>query len=964
MAIVSNNSINTISPNTGFGSIKDTLQSLYGEISRLQQAAYMRGINGKSVESKVMTFLDILKELGLAETPVEAQKYITDLFNIQVNEWNIDVENFWGTAKNDGVLYYKFNVFTVDNKITVTPFMIYIDPRLSSVSSYTGEKDFNDTSCMLEIAAKDSGYTIKANYLMPRLYWNKNVKAFCWNINGKQTSISAQGINGKDGADGNLKKCILATRVDTETKEGWYVKSDSSITVDEHEINNAIFRVSSNSDAYSSVSVDDNSLSVGSTVIACQYKLVDESATEVKADDYDSSGFKLADNSKTVVLDDIIFGTVGTKGGHYVVNGADTSFKSLITSSGNSDPFAQIEFSTVGTGGIADTNPIQHVHIKSGKDGNQHRLVSFKNSNNEDENGQPNLTTLSLVYATGETPKKIYSTPYIDSVSSFASTTASVFDIYNYNVNIENAKVKFKEDGSYFGNKVVLNADSNNKLFLNGFKSSSTKGVGNAKVVSNSCNAGGFIYRRGTASSTFGFPTIVWRRGIDDNDNYGARIDFGLSTDYNDYGTYLSLGIAPSSSTNTFKKVAVFGEKYSYIGCYNPSTGADNYLSITSSDFLIQKRYGSGSGQIRVGNRSGYGIDIYSTSSININSDKNININTPIANTIAYTSLTLKSGENQITIKKGTQGESGGITFTKTDKNADVYGTEFVGTNVYIKKNTGGNGGNLKVDGNLNADGNLYAKNLYASGILNASGNLSAGGNLSVVGNLSAGGNLLFTNGGFISFNGIKQRSLINKIIIKSINDQDAKLLVSKYFNDNGSNIKITPDCVIQYNDDTAAPEKKYFNEVHNSGSKTFYSLNINNGILTNTAFTVYTFGSHNWISNNDSEIVIASIKIENKSKYDLAVRLKDNLSTSGKLSEKFDHEKNGWVFGALSSTTLSTTTNFITSVENKTYYSNDVFTIKKETTRYLFLKVMTQKNESTQKLEGDYYDCELEFYI
>ena len=688
MAIVSNNSINTISPNTGFGSIKDTLQSLYGEISRLQQAAYMRGINGKSVESKVMTFLDILKELGLAETPVEAQKYITDLFNIQVNEWNIDVENFWGTAKNDGVLYYKFNVFTVDNKITVTPFMIYIDPRLSSVSSYTGEKDFNDTSCMLEIAAKDSGYTIKANYLMPRLYWNKNVKAFCWNINGKQTSISAQGINGKDGADGNLKKCILATRVDTETKEGWYVKSDSSITVDENEINNAIFRVSSNSDAYSSVSVDDNSLSAGSTVIACQYKLVDESATEVKADDYDSSGFKLADNSKTVVLDDIIFGTVGTKGGHYVVNGADTSFKSLITSSGNSDPFAQIEFSTVGTGGIADTNPIQHVHIKSGKDGNQHRLVSFKNSNNEDENGQPNLTTLSLVYATGETPKKIYSTPYIDSVSSFASTTASVFDIYNYNVNIENAKVKFKEDGSYFGNKVVLNADSNNKLFLNGFTSFSTMGIGNAKVVSNSCNTGIFIYRRGTSSSTNGHPTIVWRRGIRDNifdkkiGNCGARIDFGF---YSDYGTYLSLGVTPSSSTDTFKKVAVFGEKCSYIGCYNPSTGADNYLSITSSGCSIQKRDESGSGEIRVGNGSDYGININSNSNISINSDKNININTPIANTIAYTSLTLKSGSNQITIKNVTPSKSGGITFTKPDS-PDVYGTEFVETNVYIKK--------------------------------------------------------------------------------------------------------------------------------------------------------------------------------------------------------------------------------------------------------------------------------------
>lgn len=732
MAIVSNNSINTISPNTGFGSIKDTLQSLYGEISRLQQAAYMRGINGKSVESKVMTFLDILKELGLAETPVEAQKYITDLFNIQVNEWNIDVENFWGTAKNDGVLYYKFNVFTVDNKITVTPFMIYIDPRLSSVSSYTGEKDFNDTSCMLEIAAKDSGYTIKANYLMPRLYWNKDVKAFCWNINGKQTSISAQGINGKDGADGNLKKCILATRVDTETKEGWYVKSDSSITVDEHEINNAIFRVSSNSDAYSSVSVDDNSLSVGSTVIACQYKLDDENATEVEAEDYDSSGFKLADNSKTVVLDDIIFGTVGTKKGHYVVNGADTSFKSLITSSGNSDPFAQIEFSTVGTGGIADTSPIQHVHIKSGKDGNQHRLVSFKNSNNEDENGEPNLTTLSLVYATGKTPKKIYSTPYIDSVSSFASTTASVFDIYNYNVNIENAKVKFKEDGSYFGNKVVLNADSNNRLFLNGFTSYSTMGIGDAKVVSNSCNyVGRFLYRRGTATSTDGYPTIVWRRGIRGNifdkniGNCGARIDFGF---YSDYGTYLSLGVTPSNSTDTFKKVAIFGEKSSYIGCYHPISGADNYLSINSSGCSIQKYDGSGSGEIRVGDGSDFGININSSSSININSIKNINLNSNsninISAQIANTSLTLKSGSNQITIKNVTQGTSGGIIFTKKDKTASVYGTEFDGTNVYIK-NIDGFGGNLKVDKNLIVGTNLsVGSNINANTI--STKNLSA----------------------------------------------------------------------------------------------------------------------------------------------------------------------------------------------------------------------------------------------
>ena len=213
--------INTIYDGGQEGSIANMINSLKTSIESMQQQSFMRGVSGESIKSKVTSFKEILELAkvydanGYEVTDINGK--INRIFSIDQNsEWRItnstslkDIDVEWWYDK---VKAMKFTVFyTGENTITNTPFLVFVDPRLEYINKYvnSGNCEFNDKSCIIAIRGNVSdGNDIKIEIspIFPRLYYNEGARSFCWEINGERTSVSAQGISGKDGESAAIKE--------------------------------------------------------------------------------------------------------------------------------------------------------------------------------------------------------------------------------------------------------------------------------------------------------------------------------------------------------------------------------------------------------------------------------------------------------------------------------------------------------------------------------------------------------------------------------------------------------------------------------------------------------------------------------------------------------------------------------------------------------------------------------------
>ena len=95
---------------------------------------------------------------------------------------------------------------------------IFIDARIPDLKNWVIDQDdpnayaaFNDWSCMFMGSAivpqnivdptdwASWDWTGKRSQVVPRLYYDTNVREFCWRVNGQETAVTAQGLKGDAG---------------------------------------------------------------------------------------------------------------------------------------------------------------------------------------------------------------------------------------------------------------------------------------------------------------------------------------------------------------------------------------------------------------------------------------------------------------------------------------------------------------------------------------------------------------------------------------------------------------------------------------------------------------------------------------------------------------------------------------------------------------------------------------------
>lgn len=118
---------------------------------------------------------------------------------------------------NDNNEGFKVNVVVDEHngKAYLAVPYVFIDGRIEDLNRYIKNhanaediyKNFYDFSTVIYGTAEYNGkddvenwkWTLWRNDLVPKLYFDDDVNEFCWQVNGQQTGVTAQGIKGDDG---------------------------------------------------------------------------------------------------------------------------------------------------------------------------------------------------------------------------------------------------------------------------------------------------------------------------------------------------------------------------------------------------------------------------------------------------------------------------------------------------------------------------------------------------------------------------------------------------------------------------------------------------------------------------------------------------------------------------------------------------------------------------------------------
>lgn len=443
--------INTIYDGGQEGSIANMVESLKQSIESMQQQSFMRGVSGESVKSKVITFEEILKVASVFDAqgkPVTSiNGKIDRIFSIdgvQHNEWRItNTNSLIGLNKDwwyNAVKAMTFTVFyTGENTITNTPFLVFIDPRLEQIKEYvhSGNCQFNDKSCVIAIRGNitdGDDVKIEMSAIFPRLYYNDGARAFCWEINGEKTSISAQGIAGKDGASAEIREVSAIYKYKNPTS-GAISKRVYNIETSANNDNIIVLSYRYDDKEYSCFDSNrtpymDN-MTDGTMCIVKILGLTTPSPVNVGGYNngtlYNESG-NVINNIDTA---DITFGVAkkneSDKTIEIVTN--NIRFRNFIKGIAGKAVFDNIEPVNYGSGLIEDTNNANTISFKTGVDDSYNNIISSLSYDN--------TSSLSFVY--GKRVQKQYNKAnkkdYYDAITT-GYDKMQPLDIVNYEVNI------------------------------------------------------------------------------------------------------------------------------------------------------------------------------------------------------------------------------------------------------------------------------------------------------------------------------------------------------------------------------------------------------------------------------------------------------------------------------------------------------------------------------------------------
>lgn len=88
----------------------------------------------------------------------------------------------------------------------------FIDKRFANISDEIDYSNLEDLSCT--IMYQDGGFVKLQNF--PTIYYDSNVKEFCWKINGQSSGLFARGPQGSAGANG---RCLFAQIEDVDEND-------------------------------------------------------------------------------------------------------------------------------------------------------------------------------------------------------------------------------------------------------------------------------------------------------------------------------------------------------------------------------------------------------------------------------------------------------------------------------------------------------------------------------------------------------------------------------------------------------------------------------------------------------------------------------------------------------------------------------------------------------------------------
>ena len=189
--------------------IAKNFEIINDNFKRLSSIDFIKGSPGTSV---FIEEIDLLEE----ESWRDALKASIIAMEEKLGGTNeIDNENtrFSILDKNPGKLYmiYEQTPELNDKKYISSLPYVFLDGRFANkkltekADQYTEEySKMVDYSCVLNFSTNSEdggGFVVLQNF--PTLYYDRNL-GFCWNVNGQETGISAQGPKGIDGNDGEL----------------------------------------------------------------------------------------------------------------------------------------------------------------------------------------------------------------------------------------------------------------------------------------------------------------------------------------------------------------------------------------------------------------------------------------------------------------------------------------------------------------------------------------------------------------------------------------------------------------------------------------------------------------------------------------------------------------------------------------------------------------------------------------
>lgn len=237
--------IPAVSLDAQFGStISQAINVINNNFKKLISVPFLRGEQGENVNAESLKIQD-----GGELTPL-GKKIVESIYNISDCESFSDTldnafgkgleiygTNSWNSIKdnpdNQEIVFYKRKI--TDNngeKLELVSQQIYIflDNRIKNLetvwrSVQNGSNydltTFVDLSCALTITGtvdinpedgtidEDSyDFDIVKHNIIPTLYYDDDVKEWCWKINGMTTKISAQGLKGEDGINARSVVCF------------------------------------------------------------------------------------------------------------------------------------------------------------------------------------------------------------------------------------------------------------------------------------------------------------------------------------------------------------------------------------------------------------------------------------------------------------------------------------------------------------------------------------------------------------------------------------------------------------------------------------------------------------------------------------------------------------------------------------------------------------------------------------